>query len=554
MPNILTPVSLWNNFDDSLELNAEKVFEGVYNGLRVERVTFFGRDTGSGRVKIAAAFAGDITSPNGTVLILPDSSETIDIETVKFFVNRGYSALMVDYRGESSGCEFYTLYPENISYANAEKCGRYKDFVDDSADKTSWYEWVAVGLYARKYILERTGKDNVAVVGIRDGGELAWKLAVAADFKCIIPVCAAGWKAYGSVSKYAQEEVTMDEERYRFIAGVDSQAYAPYVKCPVLMLCSTNDEKFDYDRAYDTFSRINPNFVKESAIAYSMQCHAVIGSTGVNDMFLFLDRNLKNRQVFIPKPVEVFVELDDDSNLIARTAFDEQGVVEKCDVFLAEDSTDSAVREWAACPVKDESKHQYFLNIYEKVSTIFVICRVKYLNGFTVWSKVAVKKISGKFRNMQTKFRVVYSDKNGTDGFSVSDSKSKAVGGIFLADDTVMPKLVTKARGIAGIYSKLGLTTYRMSNPQYSANSTNLLSIDMYCDTDSKLTLTFRNVSTGEDYVCNVAVVGGVWQSSVFESKSFKTSSGAPMPDFTGDLKFTVTCSADFAVNNIMWL
>ena len=93
-----------------------------------------------------------------------------------------------------------------------------------------------------------------------------------------------------------------------------------------------------------------------------------------------------------------------------------------------------------------------------------------------------------------------------------------------------------------------------MSNPQYSANSTNLLSIDMYCDTDSKLTLTFRNVSTGEDYVCNVAVVGGVWQSSVFESKSFKTSGGAPMSDFTGDLKFTVTCSADFAVNNIMWL
>ena len=85
MPNILTPVSLWNNFDDSLELNAEKVFEGVYNGLRVERVTFFGRDTGSGRVKIAAAFAGDISSPNGTVLILPDSSETIDIDFLRKF-------------------------------------------------------------------------------------------------------------------------------------------------------------------------------------------------------------------------------------------------------------------------------------------------------------------------------------------------------------------------------------------------------------------------------------------------------------------------------------
>ena len=555
MPNILTPVSLWNNFDCSLDLQSEKVFDGVYNGLHIERVTFLGRDTGAGRVKIAAAFAGDAASSvNGTVLILPDSKDTIDLELLKFFVKHGYSALMVDYRGEYGECEFYTRYPENVSYANTQSCGRFKDYVDDSADKTSWYEWVAVGLYARKYIAERTGSEDIAVLGIRDGGEIAWKLAVAGNFKCAIPVCAAGWKAYNGINKYSQKEVDMDEERYRFIAGVDSQAYAPYVKCPVLMLCSTNDELFEYDRAYDTFSRINPGFIKESAIAYSMQCHAVIGPTGVNDMFLFLDKNLKNRQVFIPKPVELTVELDEDSNLIARASVDDHGVVEFCQMYLAEDCIDSALREWSLCPVKDESTHEYFLNIYEKVSTIFVLCRVKYVNGFTVWSKMAVKKISGKFRNMQTKYRVIYSDKNGVDGFSVAEPSSYAIGGMFLADENIMPQLVTKAKGICGVYSKLGLTTYRMGNPQFAANSTNVLSLDLFCDNNSQITLTIKNLATGDEYVCKTAVVGGAWQSAILESKSFKTAGGVPLTDFTGDLKFTVNCGEGFAVNNIMWL
>ena len=267
MPNIKTPNTLWSNFDLSLDTEAEKQFESVYSGVKIERVVFSGRDTGSGRVRIAAAFASSFKAPSPeTVIILPDSDDTIDFDTLKFFVKQGYSALMVDYRGEWEGCDFFTKYPENIAYANVSKCGRAKDFVDDSADKTSWYEWVAVGLYARKYVEERTKSDKIAVVGIRDGGEIAWKLGFAGQFSCIVPAGAAGWKAYDGISKYMPEEPKLDEERYRFIAGIDSQAYAPAVRCPVLMLCPATDGRFDYDRAYDTFSRINPDFIKGSAI------------------------------------------------------------------------------------------------------------------------------------------------------------------------------------------------------------------------------------------------------------------------------------------------
>lgn len=288
MPNIITPSTLWNNFDDSLDVTAVTLSEKIIDGIRYENVSLLGRDTGDGRVKIFGEFASSENSPSQeTVLIFSDSMESIDEELMKLFVRKGYSAFMVDYRGEWEGAEFFTLYPDNIDYANTAKSGRRKDHVDDTADKTSWYEWVAVGIYARKYIAERTGNENIAVIGIRDGGEIAWKIGVAKQFSCIVPVCAAGWKAYAGISKFRPDEQVLDEERYRFIGGIDSQAYAPYVKCPVLMLCSTNDEKFDYDRAYDTFSRINHDFADGSVITYSVRFNAAIGEKSITDMFMF---------------------------------------------------------------------------------------------------------------------------------------------------------------------------------------------------------------------------------------------------------------------------
>ena len=151
MPDILTPTSIWNNFDDSLALNAASLGVTESEGIEFEKVSFNGRMTSDGRVKIYGVFAKAKENPaKDTVLIIPDSADSIDFDVLKMFVDKGYSALMVDYRGEWDECENFTVYPEAVVYANTLKCGRRKEFCDESADKTSWYEWVAVGIYARK--------------------------------------------------------------------------------------------------------------------------------------------------------------------------------------------------------------------------------------------------------------------------------------------------------------------------------------------------------------------------------------------------------------------
>lgn len=558
MPRILTPTQIWSEFDDSLDLTAVTLNKRVENGIVFEDVSFLGRETGDGRVRIFGVFASDEKQPaDETVLIFPDSTDTVDYELLKLFVEKGYSAFMVDYRGDWENTEYFTLYPGIIDYANTLRCGRHKDFVDDTAEKTSWYEWVGVGIYARRYIIERTGSEHIAVLGLRDGGEIAWKLGVARQFSCIIPVCAVGWKAYSGISKFIPNEQALDDERYRFIAGVDSQAYAPYVKCPVMIMCSTNDSRFDYDRAYDTFSRINNDFAADSIITYSVRCSSSIGVKSCADMFMFLDKFLKKRLVFIPAPAEVNVAVDEDSNLVAVAEYDNRGIVEEAGVFMAEDCIDSSLREWTVCDLKrkiSEHKYEFFLNVYEKTTTLFVLAYIKYTNGFTIWSKIAVKKVGGSFRNSCGKCRIIYTSKNGIDGFTIADPGAQAVGGMFFTDSIMVPQIVKKEKEINGIYSVCGLTTYRINNPRFAPDKSSVLKLDIFCDNTSEITLTLEDVSDGKIYKLSQSVLGGVWQSLILDSGLFKSSNGESPSDFTGNMRLCINGEGEYAVNNVMWL
>lgn len=555
--SILTPISLWKNFDDNLPLLDSVTDISTHNGITFERVRFSGRDAGDGRVVISGmvAYAEDNAAEDG-VLIIPDSRETIDEGLLELFAKNGYIALMVDIRGEWEGQSLHTVYPRSIEYANYAKAGRRLNYVDDSADKTAWYEWVAVGLYARKYLKTRFNCAKIGVVGIRDGGEVAWKLAYAGEFACAVPVCAGGWRSYSGCCKFGGEEPEFNEERHRFIAAVDSQAYAPYVGCPILMLCSTNDPAFDYDRAYDTFSRINPKFISDSVIAYSIKSNACIGMKSVKDMFMFLDKFVKERQVFISKPAELSVCVDENSNLVAHVDIDGAGEIEQVGVFMAEDCINPTMRDWMrARPVeKDEDCRDFFLDIYEKTTILFAICYVTYTNGFTVWSKITVKKLSGAFRNSCSKSRVMYSSRSGSDCFSLADYADYSIAKTFFVSEDFFPRVVERGDGLKGIYSPCGLCTYRLNSPRFMPSPDSLLKFDIYAVQDCELEIVMTSVDKGVKYSLCIPLIGGMWQNVVAESILFKNSEGMALASFSEGLMLTIKCTAEYAVNNVMWL
>ena len=128
------------------------------------------------------------------------------------------------------------------------------------------------------------------------------------DVNCGVAVNAVGGRAYRNIGKFADNaEINMSDERHRYIAGIESQSWAPFVKCPVLMLCALRDGGCDYDRAYDTFSRIGAP--DGCAITYSADSGSCIGPDALGDLDLFLERNLKGREIYIPKPLGISLKL-----------------------------------------------------------------------------------------------------------------------------------------------------------------------------------------------------------------------------------------------------
>ena len=260
---ILTPSAIWGEFKGDLPLKDSKVSEMTYDKITYTEVYFSGRETESGRVRIYGLYARPHPLPAGrklgAVLILPDFCDTVDLETVNHFAKQGYAVLMVDYRGETGETVNHTNYPTEIEYANYSKAGEIFK-VERTAMETCWYEWVAVAKYAISYLRARPEVDKIGIVGIKQGGNVGWQaLFNEQRVSCFVTLFGMGWQAYKGYSKYEGTDIEMNDERYRWLGGVEAHVYAQYVTCPVLYVAGTNSSEFDCDRGVDTLARVNPS-------------------------------------------------------------------------------------------------------------------------------------------------------------------------------------------------------------------------------------------------------------------------------------------------------
>lgn len=557
---ILTPVTLWSDFDDSLPPDIGTLKEYERGKAVFSEITFSGRAVGSERVHIGALYARPKENANSpSLLVLPDCDKTYDEALAERFVSKGYAVLMPDYRGDWDGAVNPTLYPRAVAYGNFKEAGRHILFADETAKETSWYEWVAVARYALRCLQSLRPGKPVGVVGLKAGGDIAWQLAATADgLSCAIPICAGGWSAYKGICKFGDNtELKMDEERYRFLGGVDAQAYAQYVRCPVLMLCSTNDERFDADRAFDTFARVNPE--KEKTFYFSARYNGHIGNTALKNLDLFIDKHLKGHEVFVPNPIEISID-EEDGELVANIRFDKNGEADYCEVYMAEDCPESWLRDWTRCEPKrtdGDGTAVFYLNAYRGAKTVFAFAKAKYSCGFAVSSKIAVKRIDKQYSNMMKKSRILFSSKNGTDSFTLDKYDNNILADCFL-DNSVKPvRLIDGPFGIKGVYSSYGLRLYRLGDEKYRPADNAIIRFDAYAQTAAELKVAVCVVGGGgkEYYSGTVVLSGGEeWTSCSMSAKDFKNEVGKPLLQFNAGKFVTFSSKNLFCINNFLWL
>lgn len=554
-------MTLWRDFDESLPLNATVFSESEGENFIRRELVFYGRETGSGRVRIYAQYY----TPKGVesypaVMVLFEAGFPVDEIFVESLVKRGYAVFCPDYCGEN-GTGKYTVYPLNVDYANLVRAGDHVNLAEPSARETSWYEWAAVARYGAKYLREQSAVTRVGAIGIRTGGEVLFKIAPYAGLSCMVSICAAGWLAYRGLDKFGDsEKKTFSEERHRFIAGIDSQSYAPYVKCPVLLLSAVNDPKYNYDRVYDTFRQINPEV--EKALLFSAHGNGLIGRHSRTDMMLFLDKCLKDRAIYISPPVDVTVE-EENGKLVAKGNFDMGGEIAECGIFFTENIKGYQTRDWTRvlADPKDlkDNMGTFDLNVYKKSDKVLLYSFVRYSNDFSVTSKIKAVNLEKKYVNTCPQSRVLYTSADGLNGFVEYRRRARSVADCFtdcFSDtDTGETDVHLEAGygGILGITSPSGIVSHRVSEPRYAPPEGAMFRFDAYAGADTSLKVVF--IRKDVEYACEVDVAGdGKWKNIVLEAGDFKSETGAPLGDFALVTSVAILFEGNALVNNVLWL
>lgn len=565
---ILSAVSLWKKYNLKTALGASEWGIEERDNKRFSHVSYSGHTVSDGSVRIYAQFC----KPKGAekrpaILLLQDAGALLDRELIDYFVDKGYAVLSPDYSGKMSSDKegmLRTIYPQSLDYGNYERARGLYHMHDVSPEETTWVEWTYVALYSIKYLKSRTDIGNIGVVGVRKGGEIAWQTMLSPDIKCGIPINAAGWRSFLNIAKFGNNTAhNLSDDRHRYIAAVEAQSYAPYVKCPVLMLCALRDTEFDCDRAYDTYSRIGNT--DGNALVYSSDSGACIGPNGLVDMDLFLEKNLKGREIYIPDTLNVTLT-ETSEGVKVDVECDKEGILEEAGVFYAEADvmTKSNYREWR-CVFKEDGRSvkngrtSCTIKPFAGASAVFVYAYAKYINGFRVMSKITSKRLITTNSNA-VRSRMLFSGKE-MDSFSIAAHEKYSVGGIFLEQEAI-PKTSVGYAEILGAYSVGGIKTYKISSPEFIPAENALLEFDVYSkeSQELKVSIDVANVALEEERFSCIAYVkgGGKWKRVILKAADFKGESlGKSLQNFYDGSSLSFECAGEekeFAVTNIIWL
>ena len=565
---IVSAVSLWKKFDVTAPLDIREWGVTEEDGLRLSHVRFSGHRVGEEAVRIYARWIKPISEKKvPAIVLLGDAGKPVDEQLARFFSDKGYAVLMPDYSGKTSTDTEDTLrteYPETLAYGNLETQQGFADMTGVDVEKSCWFEWTYVALYAVEFLTRMQAVGNVGVVGVRVGGDIAWQTLLSPKVKSGVPINAVGWKSFLGTAKFGENVAhNFSEDEHRYIAVTEAQSYAPYVKCPVLMLCALRDDRCDCDRAYDTFSRLGSD--RDCALYYAPESGACLGPNALINMELFLEKTLKGREIYIPETPNVTITETEDGIGITFEG-DSEGILEEAGLYYAESDsrTNCAYRDWHKIYETDgksvkNHKFTYNRRAFAGAPAVFAFAYAKYINGYRVVSKIACKRISNPNPNA-VKNRMLFSGK-GVDTFCVGEYKGYSIGDIFL-ERTAEPKNILGYGNVYGAFSVGGVKTYKISSPRYAPDENALLEFDVYFKETDTLTVCIEasEKQTGsEKYVYETPIKGGgKWKRIILKAGDFKSgNTGMSLKSFTQGRAISFDCLSDeteFAVTNILWL
>ena len=391
---ILTVNAIWNKFSVPDTVGAEVVAEKKVGGVLLSNVIIEGRRVKDGTVEIYGILAKGIQSSIGPAILLVNEFDYAIDETLLIdLAKQGYTVLAIDLAGKREDSDRYTVYPENLSYAEYSNAKDNLLKIKSDVISTCWYEWTAATKYALKYLKSLPSVTKVGGLGIGKAATAVWHIVGTEDgLDCAVFVRNAGWAGYHGIEKFGgMVEPQFSDELYKYIAGIEPQTYAMQAKCPVLLLSATNDNDNDVDRAFDTVSRINENLY--TAVNYSVGYTDRVSLEGYKNAVIFYNRFLfEGNTEKLPCQSDIKLDVFDGKAVIEVSPVLEN--LKSVAVFVAEEITSASRRSWQKITEGEKvgDVYKFNFNPYQESGIIMAFAVSTYKNGFSIGTNIVAKK------------------------------------------------------------------------------------------------------------------------------------------------------------------
>lgn len=559
--NILTPVAIWGGFKTDIVPTCTVVDQKKSGDISITRCFIDGRKINDQSVRIFVTITKSMKNSSVPAVVLTEDFDVgYDQWLSKDLAKKGYMAVSVDLAGQCEGKEYFTEYPESIEYANYQKTKDNLYTIKKDVGQTCWYEWGCVLRYVISYLKEQREITKIGAFGIAESSTALWHVAGFDDnLSCVAFAMNAGWIGYRGIYKHdGKVEPQFSDNMYKFIAGVEPQAYASHIKCPTLVLASVNSNTFDADRAVDTLSRIDKEIY--TAIHYSVTNIEKLSGEAYNNLLIFFDKYLKNGiEKSLPSEPEIKIEMIDGKAFIS--VFPETDDIKNVYVYISEETVNPAIRSWkklSKFKCENGAKYVFEYQPYRNSAIVTAFSKVCYNNGTVIGSAIVAKKFKDEKVYSSYKSNIIYSSRiEGNESvFLASNSEQKNEHKINLINEKQV-KVLKGPMDIAGAYSKWGLLTFKINALKDKPNEDAILMFDFYTKENNEILVKLITDYYGNktEYMARVSLLGGeVWHNVKLEKSKFKTAEGMTLKSYEKINAIEFNANEKWLLNNALWV
>lgn len=554
--NILTPVSLWEGFYIEAPISFRSLVKKTENGVVSEYLRIDGRSVGKEKVNIFALFKKPENFKSGpAVLISSDPEFSVSESFSDRLVKEGYAVLAVDIGGKREDGKPYTVYPDEISFANFLENKDNLFSVKTSVKDTCWYEWGAVLRYAYAFLRSIKGVNRIGAIGVKYGANPLFYLAsIEKDVKAFVSILNAGWSSYNGIDAFGETvEPEFSDETCAFVAGAEPQSYASRILCPTLILSALNSKEFKPERAHETSFRI-PDEVY-SCVNFSVGYEEAVDKQAFSNIVVFLENFLKKKKLtFISEP-KLSLEIE-GGKIIVNVNANKKDLAD-VSVYFSEEikSAEDRTFEMAVKVKEDGLKRVFEYKPYAYSKNVIAFAKARYLNGFEISSPISFKELNPQAFLPSSKNKIMYSGRilGAESVFSANVPAETFID----ADGDYAPIVKKGPMDIEGVYSSYGLKTKRVLRLKDAPDKDSILIFDVFSANANtiKVTLTVKNEVEEINYSASVNINGGnVWYNAKLEAVKFKTEEGRILREYKGITSIKIEGMGEYLINNVLWV